>query len=46
VLYADLAKRGRQRVLDNYTQEQIARQTHEVYLEMENVPTTSDLIKM
>ena len=39
VLYADLAKRGRQRVLDNYTQEQIARQTHEVYLEMENVPT-------
>jgi len=32
--YADLAKRGRQRVLDNYTQEQIAKQTYEVYLEM------------
>ncbi len=32
--YADIAKRGRQRVLDNYTQEQIARQTYEVYLEM------------
>ena len=33
-LYADLARRGRQRVLDNYTQEQIARQTYEVYREM------------
>ncbi len=33
-LYADLVKRGRQRVLDNYTQEQIARQTYEVYQEM------------
>jgi glycosyltransferase involved in cell wall biosynthesis len=33
-LYADLAKRGRQRVLDNYTQEQIAHQTYEVYQEM------------
>ncbi len=32
--YADLAKRGRQRVLDNYTQEQIARQTYDVYEEM------------
>lgn len=32
--YADLAKRGRQRVLDNYTQEQIAKQTYDVYLEM------------
>lgn len=32
--YNDLAKRGRQRVLENYTQEQIARQTYEVYLEM------------
>jgi glycosyltransferase involved in cell wall biosynthesis len=45
VLYADLAKRGRQRVLDNYTQEQIARQTYEVYLEMEKVPTKFDLTK-
>jgi glycosyltransferase involved in cell wall biosynthesis len=33
-LYADLARRGRQRVLDNYTQEQIARQTYAVYQEM------------
>src|SRR5713226_5759904 len=33
-LYASLARRGRQRVLENYTQEQIARQTYEVYLEM------------
>ena len=33
-LYADLAKRGRQRVIDHYTQEKIARQTYEVYLEM------------
>ena len=32
--YADLAKRGRQRVLENYTQEQIARQTYDVYREM------------
>ncbi len=32
--YADLANRGRQRVLENYTQEQIARQTYDVYLEM------------
>src|SRR6185312_437820 len=32
-LYATLATRGRQRVLDNYTQEQIARQTFEVYQE-------------
>jgi glycosyltransferase involved in cell wall biosynthesis len=30
-LYADLARRGRQRVLDHYTQEEIARQTYEVY---------------
>jgi glycosyltransferase involved in cell wall biosynthesis len=30
-LYADLAKRGRQRVLDTYTQQQIAQQTYEVY---------------
>jgi glycosyltransferase involved in cell wall biosynthesis len=33
-LYADLAKRGRQRVLDNYTQGRIARQTYEVYCKM------------
>lgn len=33
-LYAALAKKGRQRVLENYTQEQIARQTYEVYLEI------------
>jgi len=33
-LYATLATKGRQRVLENYTQEQIAKQTYEVYLEM------------
>jgi glycosyltransferase involved in cell wall biosynthesis len=33
-LYATLASRGRQRVLEQYTQEHIARQTYEVYLEM------------
>ena len=33
-LYATLATRGRQRVLDNYTQQQIAHQTFEVYQEM------------
>lgn len=33
-LYATLAARGRQRVLDLYTQEQIARQTFELYQEM------------
>ena len=33
-LYATLAQKGRQRVLDNYTQEQIARQTYEAYQEM------------
>jgi glycosyltransferase involved in cell wall biosynthesis len=33
-LYADLDRRGRQRVLDNYTQEQIAKQTYGVYQEM------------
>ncbi len=36
-LYADLARRGRQRVLENYTQGQIARQTYEVYKEMLHV---------
>jgi|SRR5579883_670367 glycosyltransferase involved in cell wall biosynthesis len=30
-LYAELARRGRQRVLENYTQERIAQQTYEVY---------------
>ena len=33
-LYAQLAAKGRQRVLENYTQEQIARQTYNVYQEM------------
>ena len=33
-LYANLASRGRQHVLEHYTQEQIARQTYEVYLAM------------
>jgi glycosyltransferase involved in cell wall biosynthesis len=33
-LYAHLARKGRQRVLENYTQEQIAKQTYEVYREM------------
>jgi glycosyltransferase involved in cell wall biosynthesis len=33
-LYARLAKAGRQRVLENYTQERIAQQTFEVYKEM------------
>jgi glycosyltransferase involved in cell wall biosynthesis len=30
-LYARLAAQGRQHVLENYTQEQIARQTYEVW---------------
>jgi glycosyltransferase involved in cell wall biosynthesis len=33
-LYATLASRGRERVLEHYTQERIARQTYEVYMEM------------
>jgi len=33
-LYASLAAKGRQRVLDNYTQAQIAKQTYQVYQEM------------
>lgn len=33
-LYAILAQKGRQRVLDNYTQERIAQQTFEVYQEI------------
>jgi glycosyltransferase involved in cell wall biosynthesis len=41
-LYATLASKGRQRVLENYTQEQIAKQTYEVYLEMMQVYDCSD----
>ena len=37
-LYADLTRRGRQRVLENYTQGQIARQTYEVYREILKTP--------
>jgi glycosyltransferase involved in cell wall biosynthesis len=33
-LYENLSRRGRQRVLDNYTQEQIARQTYMAYQEV------------
>ena len=33
-LRRDLAQRGRQRVLDRFTQEQIARQTYAVYCEV------------
>lgn len=33
-LYTTLAKKGRQRVLENYTQEQVAKQTYEAYKEM------------
>lgn len=33
-LYAELARRGRQRVLENYTQGKIAKQTYQVYTEM------------
>ncbi|BCL83014.1 glycosyl transferase family 1 [Ktedonobacteria bacterium brp13] len=33
-LYATLARQGRQRVLDNYTQTQIAQQTYAVYAEI------------
>jgi len=34
VLYAALASKGRQRVLEHYTQEHIAKQTYQVYQEM------------
>lgn len=34
VLYADLARRGRQRVLDNYTQTHIAHKTYNIYQEI------------
>ena len=33
-LYSTLASKGRQRVLEHYTQEHIAKQTYETYLEM------------
>jgi glycosyltransferase involved in cell wall biosynthesis len=33
-LYAQLATQGRQRVMENYTQQRIAEQAYEVYLEM------------
>lgn len=42
-LYTDLAKRGRQRVIDNYTQEKIARQTYDVYLNM--IEASSDAVR-
>ena len=38
-LYNTLARRGRQRVLENYTQGKIARQTFEVYREMLGIKT-------
>ncbi|PZW25437.1 glycosyltransferase involved in cell wall biosynthesis [Thermosporothrix hazakensis] len=37
-LYLELARKGRQRVLTHYTQEQIARQTYQVYCEMLEKP--------
>jgi glycosyltransferase involved in cell wall biosynthesis len=37
-LRRDLAQRGRQRVLDHFTQEQIARQTYEVYCNVMRTP--------
>jgi glycosyltransferase involved in cell wall biosynthesis len=37
-LNATLAAKGRQRVLEHYTQEQIARQTYETYQEMMDHP--------
>jgi glycosyltransferase involved in cell wall biosynthesis len=40
-LYADLARLGRQRVLENYTQGQIARQTYEVYREILQTPVST-----
>ncbi|HYA99944.1 MAG TPA: glycosyltransferase [Ktedonobacteraceae bacterium] len=38
-LYATLAARGRQRVLEHYTQEQIAKQTYETYQEIMDHPS-------
>ena len=43
-LYAQLARNGRQRVLDHYTQEHIARQTYEVYLEMLGERVTAEIV--
>jgi glycosyltransferase involved in cell wall biosynthesis len=43
-LYVSLAQKGRQRVLDNYTQEQIARQTYEVYQEMLGERVTEEVV--
>jgi glycosyltransferase involved in cell wall biosynthesis len=40
--YSDLARRGRQRVLDNYTQEHIAHQTFEAYQEIRRSITHHD----
>lgn len=40
-LYATLATKGRQRVLEHYTQEQIARRTYEVYQQL-LAPQTSE----
>ena len=42
-LYATLAKKGRQRVLENYTQERIALQTYEVYQEMMGSKVAAEL---
>jgi glycosyltransferase involved in cell wall biosynthesis len=36
-LYATIAARGRQRVLEHYTQEQIARQTYDTYQEVKDL---------
>ncbi len=44
-LYAQLARNGRQRVLDNYTQQHIARQTYEVYLEMLGERVTEGVVR-
>ena len=44
-LYASLAQKGRQRVLDNYTQEHIARQTYAVYQEMLGQRVTEEVVR-
>lgn len=44
--YVSLARKGRQRVLENYTQGQIARQTYEVYLEMLGTLSQQSITKM
>jgi len=43
-LYAQLAAKGRQRVLEHYTQECIARQMYEVYVEMMGSSTSTALV--